>query len=465
MFWRELKAMTKNKMMMVGLIVALFIPTLYSASFLWAFWDPYDHTENLKVAVVNEDQPVNFQGKDIHFGGEIKDQLVKDKNFEWEFVEKDKAMDGLQDNTYSMMIEIPHDFSKKVSNVFTDQAEQPVIYHVPNQAKNYMISMVQNSMVQQLKNNISETLTEVYITSLASSILETEAGIVQVTESMDELVDGLVALQEPMEGSVQVNAAIPSDKKEVLKGSLDEIILGARELTSGLGENVEAAKGVSMEEENIKIAAQPLELTEKPYTEVPNYGNGFAPFTLSLGLFIGAMVLMMVFPATTPMTEQHGMLSWFGSKFGVIAVAAILQAVIVDMVLLYGLGITVENTALFFLFTAVVSLAFVMILHFLSAVFKDAGRVLMMLMIILQITASGGTFPTEMVPSFLQKVSLFLPMTYSIKGFRSLVSNDHYSLMWQQTGYLTVFFIVALFGSLVYFLVTFRRRGKTKITD
>lgn len=465
MFWKELKALTKNKVIMAGLVVALFIPTMYSATFLWAFWDPYDYTENLKVAVVNEDKPITFQGEELHFGEQITDELADDKNFEWQFVDKQQAVDGLDDNIYSMVIEIPQDFSRKVSTVFTDGAEQPVIYHVPNEAKNYMISMIQHNIIQQLHSNISETLTEIYMQSLAQVIQETDAGIVQMKENMDKLVAGLDELQEPLEGSIAVNAAIPSDQKNLVKGSLDEIIVAAHDITNGVGENIEAAQGLSIEEKNIKIATQPLNLTEQPYTEVPNYGNGFAPFTLSLGLFIGAMVIMMVFPATTPIKHPSSTLSWFGSKFIVIAVAAILQAMIVASVLVYGLGITVENKSLFFLFTAVVSLTFMMLLHLLSAVFKDAGRVLMMLLIILQITASGGTFPTEIVPSFLQNISGFLPMTYAVAGFRALVSNDQYSIMWEQTSYLAIFFIIACLGSLLYFVIAYRNMKTAEMTE
>src|SRR5699024_8517690 len=100
-----------------GLIIALLIPTLYSATFLWAFWDPYDHTQNLKVAVVNEDQPVTYQGEEIHLGEKMTDLLEKNEDFEWQFVNNEQAMDGLEDNTYTMMIKIPHDFSKRVSSV------------------------------------------------------------------------------------------------------------------------------------------------------------------------------------------------------------------------------------------------------------------------------------------------------------------------------------------------------------
>src|SRR5699024_7523516 len=63
MFLQEIKEMFKSKVLIAGLIVAILIPTLYSATFLWAFWNPYDYTENLKVAVVNEDQPVSIEDR------------------------------------------------------------------------------------------------------------------------------------------------------------------------------------------------------------------------------------------------------------------------------------------------------------------------------------------------------------------------------------------------------------------
>src|SRR5699024_5136759 len=134
----------------------------------------------------------------------------------------------------------------------------------------------------------------------------------------------------------------------------------------------------------------------------------------------------------------------------------ILQAIIADVILLYVLGVTVESVGLFFLFTVVVSLTFVTLLHCLSVVFKEASRVLVVMLIILQITGSEGTFPTEMLPTVLQNISRFLTMTYTVVRFRALVGNVHYGLMWQNIGYVSVFFVVALLGSLTYFSCTHR---------
>lgn len=465
MFWNEMKAILKNKTVMVGLIVALVIPTLYSGTFLWAFWDPYEYTDNLQVAVVNDDQAVTFQGEELFLGEEMTKMLEDNKDFEWHFVDKQKAMAGLEDNTYSMMIELPSDLSEKVSTIFTEEAEQPVIYSVPNQAKNYMISMIQNGMVQEMKTEVSNTITETYMQALVDTVTESETGMEEIKSNMDEMVEGLESTKETVMTGVDVNPAISGDEKAKLQESFDKLVAGSTEISSSIGDQLASAEGVALEAKNVKLATHPIELTEKPYTEVPNYGNGFVPFTLSLGLFIGAMVVTVVFPAIEPFTKHNGILSWFGSKFAVIALIGILQAIIADVILLYVLGVTVESVGLFFLFTVVVSLTFVTLLHCLSVVFKEASRVLVVMLIILQITGSGGTFPTEMVPTVLQNISKFLPMTYAVAGFRTLVGNDHYGLMWENIGYLSVFFVVALLGSLTYFSFTHRKRKQRRLAD
>src|SRR5699024_434619 len=101
----------------------------------------------------------------------------------------------------------------------------------------------------------------------------------------------------------------------------------------------------------------------------------------------------------------------------------------------------------------------------LSVVFKEASRVLVVMLIILQIIRIGGTFPTEMFPTVLQNISKFLSMTYTVAGFRTLVGNDHYGLMWENIGYVSVFFVVVLLGSLTYFSFTHRKRKQRRLAD
>ena len=135
MFKNEIRKMLQNKLVVAGLIIALFIPTLYSGTFLWAFWNPYDHTDELKVAVVNQDVTVSAQGKELNLGEEIIRELKENKDFDWNFVNEETALKGMEENKYSMMLKIPADFSERATTAFSDEPKKPVIDYVPNQAK------------------------------------------------------------------------------------------------------------------------------------------------------------------------------------------------------------------------------------------------------------------------------------------------------------------------------------------
>lgn len=103
----------KNKKQMAAIFVILFVPTLYSGTYLWANWDPYAHLERLPVAVVNEDVKVHYKGKTYAIGNELVKELKKDKSFNWRFVNKEKADTGLKNNQYYFEIFIPDNFQNE----------------------------------------------------------------------------------------------------------------------------------------------------------------------------------------------------------------------------------------------------------------------------------------------------------------------------------------------------------------
>lgn len=79
LWMQELKAVTSNRKVLIPIMAVLFIPLLYSGMFLWAFWDPYDHLDELPVAVVNKDKGTTFEGKEFHLGDDLVEKL-KEKN-------------------------------------------------------------------------------------------------------------------------------------------------------------------------------------------------------------------------------------------------------------------------------------------------------------------------------------------------------------------------------------------------
>src|SRR5699024_1646650 len=113
---------------------------------------------------------------------------------------------------------------------------------------------------------------------------------------------------------------------------------GSDELTEKLAD---AAKESSIDtsDETYNMMANPIEVTNEEINEVPNYGTGFAPYFLSLGLFVGALLLSIVYPLREPASRPTSGFNWFISKFGVLFGIGVLQAFIASGILLVGLGL------------------------------------------------------------------------------------------------------------------------------
>jgi YhgE/Pip N-terminal domain len=103
----------KHKLMVIVFVVMIFIPSIYSVTFLKSMWDPYGELKNLPVAVVNDDKAVKYQGTNLKVGKDLAKNLQKSKAMDFNLLtSSQKASQGLKDGKYYMVITIPKDFSK-----------------------------------------------------------------------------------------------------------------------------------------------------------------------------------------------------------------------------------------------------------------------------------------------------------------------------------------------------------------
>lgn len=215
-----------------------------------------------------------------------------------------------------------------------------------------------------------------------------------------------------------------------LAAGLDPLREGAAQLDSGsaelankLAEAAAKLSGVDAgADSRTSMIASPVEIVHESFTEVPNYGTGFAPYFISLGLFVGALLLSIVFPLRDPAARPSSAFRWFAGKYGVLAVVGLAQSLLVAAAMLWGLGLDVRDTGMFMLFSLVVSLTYMAIIQLLVTVLGDAGRFVAIILLVLQLTGSAGTFPNELVPEALQALHAWLPMSYSVAGFKSIIS-------------------------------------------
>ncbi|MED2182211.1 YhgE/Pip domain-containing protein [Bacillus wiedmannii] len=282
---------------------------------------------------------------------------------------------------------------------------------------------------------------------MAGGVNQLADGSNQVTTGLGTLNGGLNQMST---GSTQLIDGVNklADGSGKVTDGLVKVNDGSGELAEKLGEGAEKTGEVKGTDKTYDMFASPVKVKTEKMAEVPNYGTGFTPYFLSLGLFVGALLLSIVYPLRDTVGVPKSGFSWFISKFGVLLSVGIIQAIVADVILLFGLGVEVQSIPYFILFSIVTSLAFIALIQCLVTAFGDAGRFIAIITLIIQLTTSAGTFPLELIPKFLQPFNAWLPMTYSVSGLKAVVSSGDFNFMWQNVGVLMIFIVVLSLGTI-----------------
>ncbi|MEB9407113.1 YhgE/Pip domain-containing protein [Bacillus cereus] len=289
-------------------------------------------------------------------------------------------------------------------------------------------------------------------------------GVNQLADGSGQVTTGLGTLST---GSTQLIDGVNklADGSGKVTDGLVKVNDGSGELAEKLGEGAEKTGEVKGTDKTYDMFASPVKVKTEKMAEVPNYGTGFTPYFLSLGLFVGALLLSIVYPLRDTVGVPKSGFSWFISKFGVLLSVGIIQAIVADVILLFGLGVEVQSIPYFILFSIITSLAFIALIQCLVTAFGDAGRFIAIITLIMQLTTSAGTFPLELIPKFLQPFNAWLPMTYSVSGLKAVVSSGDFDFMWKNIGILMIFIVVLSFGTIVSLTLMHKRKFKNVLEN
>ncbi|MCU5185979.1 YhgE/Pip family protein [Bacillus cereus] len=295
--------------------------------------------------------------------------------------------------------------------------------------------------------------------TLSAGAGQMSGGITQLANGSGQVTTGLSTLST---GSTQLIDGVNklADGSGKVTDGLVKVNDGSGELAEKLGEGAEKTGEVKGTDKTYDMFASPVKVKTEKMAEVPNYGTGFTPYFLSLGLFVGALLLSIVYPLRDTVGVPKSGFSWFISKFGVLLSVGIIQAIVADVILLFGLGVEVQSIPYFILFSIVTSLAFIALIQCLVTAFGDAGRFIAIITLIIQLTTSAGTFPLELIPKFLQPFNAWLPMTYSVSGLKAVVSSGDFNFMWQNIGMLMIFIVVLSLGTIASLTLMHKRQFK-----
>lgn len=195
--------------------------------------------------------------------------------------------------------------------------------------------------------------------------------------------------------------------------------------------------------------AEPVLLKTERIFPIPNYGSAMTPFYTMLALWVGGTLLVssLRVDVESPESQYKHYQIYFGRLLTFLTIG-ILQALIASLGDLYLVHAYVADKLWFVLFSIYISIVFTIIIYTLCSVFGNIGKGLSIILLVLQISSSGATFPVSLTPSFFQALHPFMPFTYAVSILRETVGGMIKEIVIKDTLLLLIYigisFVVAL---------------------
>lgn len=295
------------------------------------------------------------------------------------------------------------------------------------------------------------------IEAAASASSELSTGLVTLSAGADDLNDGTNQLTS---GAEDAQAGAGDLQNGI--GELDE---GSSELATGLADGRDEVPTYTEDESDhlAGTASNPVELDEQRAHEVAGYGWGLAPYFMSLALWVGAMGYFLMRPAVN-LRKIISSGSVFRAVVASIApsfLMAIVQSALMVTFVRFVVEIDMVYTAGVYALSFFVSLTFFWLNQLLIAALGPPGRFFALVLVVLQLSAAGGTYPIETAPEFLQRVHSWLPLTHSVDGLRSLIAGGAFDTVGVVMP-LVAWLLVSLLGLVIVVVVIARKVQDTE---
>lgn len=218
LFRLDIKRTLQSKPATLLMLALIILPCLYCWFNVWALWDPYSNTGNLKVAVYSDDQAVELEGQKIEIGDQLIANLKKNKKLGWTFVDSKKQLDqGVKDGSYYAGIYLPKNFSKDILSFLSGNIKKPTLVFSVNQKINAVAPKLTESGATTLQNTISDefvgTISKTITKALNKSGGDLQQNLPMLRRLSSLLIttdDNLPELQDIMDKVQQANTIVPN---------------------------------------------------------------------------------------------------------------------------------------------------------------------------------------------------------------------------------------------------------------
>ncbi|MWV58691.1 YhgE/Pip domain-containing protein [Rathayibacter sp. VKM Ac-2754] len=268
--------------------------------------------------------------------------------------------------------------------------------------------------------------------TLAGSVGPLTTGIADASTGADSLASGTASLATGARtladgaASAADGTATAETGSESLDSGIDSLADGSQTLTDKLTDGADEVPTYTADQAETlsAVTAAPVALDKQRLNEVPQYGYGLAPYFLSLALWVGALAFYLM---SAPLSERllaARRPAWVIALRSYLpgALMAVAQGVLAALVIRFGVGIEAANLPGMIGIAVLTSLTFVAINQALISLLDAPGRFVALLLMVLQLSSAGGTYPIETAPAFFQAIHGALPLTYTVEAFRSLIA-------------------------------------------
>lgn len=312
------------------------------------------------------------------------------------------------------------------------------------------IADIQNEVQDLFQNQVQDDLA-----SLNESINEKiimASGLVNGAAEAQQGIDSAITATRV---TLEQSTITLDQSRELLQKGIDKLDHIMRDLQNSSADESLQKLGDLLSRDPAIISSflkQPVSLNQHSVYKIENYGSGMAPFYTTLALWVGALVNVAILKTKIKDEEEFGGLSPAQAYFGrylIFMTVSILQALVICLGDLYILHIQCLNPGLFILAGVAAAITFSLLMYTLTISFGDVGKALAVILMVVQVAGSGGTFPIETLPQFYQNLYPFFPFNFAINAMRECVAGMYGNYYWLALSRMIWWILASLFIGLV----------------
>jgi len=265
---------------------------------------------------------------------------------------------------------------------------------------------------------------------LIAGVDKLQSGSNQLADKSSQLISGASQLENGA-NKLADGAGKLAEGGTKLTSGLEGLQIGVASLGQGLSNARDQLKSASTESKNAEILSNPLNLSKTDNDQVPVNGIAMAPYMISVALFVAAISTNMIFAKLPSGRHPESRWAWLKSRAEINGIIAVLAGILV-----YGgvhlIGLTANHEMRTFILIILTSLVFMSMVTALTTWNSRIGAFFSLILLLLQLASSAGTYPLALTNDFFRAINPWLPMSYSVSGLRQTISmtgNIHHQVI------------------------------------